>query len=155
MGGNIFHIFWALNILEWKKKNEKNPLFFDTKNLLWKNFLIRNHLRFFVWVGHENINASTRNKHFFTKSCNHQTYQIMNNLFNHLKILIFKVIFQCQFNCECQFYEFAYFCKGSKSCDYCLITQDSQSESLESVKFIEKSNLCLVSLVETRLILQK
>ena len=37
---------------------------------------------------------------------------------------------------------FAYFWKGSKSFDYCLITQDSQ---LESVKFIEKLNLCLVS----------
>ena len=49
------------------------------------------------------------------------------------------------FNFECQFYEFAYFWKGSKSFDYCLLTQDTQSESLESVRFIEKLNICLMS----------
>ena len=32
------------------------------------------------------------------------------------------------FNFECQSYELAYFWKGSKSCDYCLITHESQSE---------------------------
>ena len=30
---------------------------------------------FFVHVGHETTYASSGNKHFFTKSCHHQTYQ--------------------------------------------------------------------------------
>ena len=34
---------------------------------------IRYHSRFFVQVGHES--ASSGNKHFFIKSCHHQTYQ--------------------------------------------------------------------------------
>ena len=32
-------------------------------------------LRFFVWVWHETIDASSGNKHFFTKQCHWQTYQ--------------------------------------------------------------------------------
>ena len=51
--------------------------------------------RFFDQVGHETMYASGGNKHFFTKSCHRQTSKIMNNLLKHLKILIFKVIFQC------------------------------------------------------------
>ena len=31
--------------------------------------------RFFHQVGHEIMSASSGNKHFFTKSCHHQTYQ--------------------------------------------------------------------------------
>ena len=31
--------------------------------------------RFFDQVGHETMYASSGNKHFFTKSCQHQTYQ--------------------------------------------------------------------------------
>ena len=31
--------------------------------------------RFFDQVGHETMYASSGYKHFFTKSCNHQTYQ--------------------------------------------------------------------------------
>ena len=31
--------------------------------------------RFFEQVGHETMCAFSRNKHFFTKSCHHQTYQ--------------------------------------------------------------------------------
>ena len=31
--------------------------------------------RFFDQVGHETMYASSRNKHFFTKSCHRQTYQ--------------------------------------------------------------------------------
>ena len=31
--------------------------------------------RFFDQVGHETTNASIGNKHFFTQSCHHQTYQ--------------------------------------------------------------------------------
>ena len=31
--------------------------------------------RFFDQVGHEFMYASSGNKHFFTKSCHHQTYQ--------------------------------------------------------------------------------
>ena len=31
--------------------------------------------RFFNQVGHETMDASSGNKHFFTKSCHHQTYQ--------------------------------------------------------------------------------
>ena len=31
--------------------------------------------RFFDQVGHETMYASSGNKHFFTNSCHHQTYQ--------------------------------------------------------------------------------
>ena len=31
--------------------------------------------RFFDQVGHKTMYASSENKHFFTKSCHHQTYQ--------------------------------------------------------------------------------
>ena len=31
--------------------------------------------RFFDQVGHETMYASSGNKHFFTKSCHHKTYQ--------------------------------------------------------------------------------
>ena len=36
---------------------------------------VRLHSRFFDQVGHEIMNASSGNKHFFTKSCHRQTYQ--------------------------------------------------------------------------------
>ena len=36
---------------------------------------IRIRPRFFDQVGHETMYASSGNKHFFTKSCHHQTYQ--------------------------------------------------------------------------------
>ena len=36
---------------------------------------IRVRPRFFDQVGHETMYASSRNKHFFTKSCHPQTYQ--------------------------------------------------------------------------------
>ena len=35
----------------------------------------RDHHRFFDRVGHETMYASSGNKHFFTKSCQCQTYQ--------------------------------------------------------------------------------
>ena len=35
----------------------------------------RNRPRFFEQVGHETMFVSSGNKHFFTKSCHHQTYQ--------------------------------------------------------------------------------
>ena len=61
--------------------------------------------RFFDQVGHETMYASIANKHFFTKSCHHQTYQnyeqsqqksgtILENKVCILKIKIFKNIFQ-------------------------------------------------------------
>ena len=37
--------------------------------------MIRVRQRFFDQVGHETMYASSGNKHFFTKSCHHQTYQ--------------------------------------------------------------------------------
>ena len=37
--------------------------------------LLRVRPRFFDQVGHETMYASSGNKHFFTKSCHHQTYQ--------------------------------------------------------------------------------
>ena len=48
---------------------------------VWSKYLHRSGIlsrvrpRFFVQVGHETIYASSGNKHFFTKSCHHQTYQ--------------------------------------------------------------------------------
>ena len=43
----------------------------DTQRLLH----IRVRPRFFDQVGHETMYASSGNKHFFIKSCHHQTYQ--------------------------------------------------------------------------------
>ena len=43
--------------------------------LLHSGMITRVRPRFFDQVGHETINASSGNKHFFTKSCHHQTYQ--------------------------------------------------------------------------------
>ena len=41
------------------------------------NKVVRNRVRprFSDQVGHETMHASSRNKHLFTKSCHHQTYQ--------------------------------------------------------------------------------
>ena len=36
---------------------------------------IRYRPRFFEQVGHQTLYSSSGNKHFFTKSCHHQTYQ--------------------------------------------------------------------------------
>ena len=41
---------------------------------------IRYHSRFFVQLGHETTYAPSGNKHFFTKSCHRQTYQIAHNI---------------------------------------------------------------------------
>ena len=43
--------------------------------LLHSGMITRVRPRFFDQVGHETINASSGNKHFFTKSCHRQTYQ--------------------------------------------------------------------------------
>ena len=58
------------------------------------------HLRdrpiFFDQVGHKTTNASIGNKHFFTIMTSSDLHtKIMNNLVKDLKILSFKVIFQC------------------------------------------------------------
>ena len=53
---------------------------------------IRVRPRFFDQFGHETMYASSGNKHFFTKSCHRQTYQMF---LEHLKICTFKVIFLC------------------------------------------------------------
>jgi hypothetical protein len=37
--------------------------------------IVRVRPRFFDQVGHETMYTSSGNKHFFTKSCHHQTYQ--------------------------------------------------------------------------------
>ena len=52
----------------------------------------RDRPRFFDQVGHQTTKACIGNKHFFTKV---RLTKIMNNLFKDLKILSFKVIFQC------------------------------------------------------------
>jgi capsule polysaccharide modification protein KpsS len=44
-------------------------------NLCYEIPCIRVRPRFFDQVGHETMYASSGNKHFFTKSCNRQTYQ--------------------------------------------------------------------------------
>ena len=41
----------------------------------WNAVRIRVRPRFFDQVGHETMYASSRNRHFFTKSCHRQTYQ--------------------------------------------------------------------------------
>ena len=51
--------------------------------------------RFFDQVGNQTTNAYIGNKYIFTKLCHHQTYQNYENLVKDLKILSFKVIFQC------------------------------------------------------------
>ena len=64
---------------------------------------IRVRPRFFDQVGHETMYASSRNKHFFTKSCHHQTYknyeqssQTSQNLYfqSHFSVLKICFIFQ-------------------------------------------------------------
>ena len=62
---------------------------------LQRNLLTTVRPRFFDQVGHETMYASNGNKHFFTKSCHHQTYQNLNTLLEHLKIGTFKVTFLC------------------------------------------------------------
>ena len=42
---------------------------------------IRDRPRFFDQVGHQTTFAYVGNKHFFTKSCHHQTYQRLQNLY--------------------------------------------------------------------------
>ena len=44
---------------------------------------------FFDQVGHENMNASSGNKHFFTNHAIVRLTKIMNNLLEHLKIRTF------------------------------------------------------------------
>ena len=44
--------------------------------LLSKDCMVRNRPRFFEQVGYETMFVSSENKHFFTKSCHRQTYQI-------------------------------------------------------------------------------
>ena len=57
---------------------------------------LRDRPRFFGQVGHQTTNASIGNKHIFSLN-NYivRLTKIMNNLVKVLKILIFKVIFQC------------------------------------------------------------
>ena len=47
----------------------------NTYSLDYPALCIRVRPRFFDQVGHETMYASSGYKHFFTKSCNHQTYQ--------------------------------------------------------------------------------
>ena len=58
-------------------------------------FLPRYCPRFFDLVGYQTTNASIRNKHFSPNNDLVRLTKIMNNLFKDLKILSFKVIFQC------------------------------------------------------------
>ena len=51
--------------------------------------------RFFDRVGHKTMYASSGNKNFPLNNVTVRLTKIMNNLLEHLKILIFKVIFQC------------------------------------------------------------
>ena len=59
------------------------------------NMYRRDRPRFFDQVGHQTTNASIENEHFFTKYDVVRLTKIMNNLVKDLKILSFKVIFQC------------------------------------------------------------
>ena len=69
----------------------QSPLIFFNEGV-W----LRNRSRIFVRVGHETTCVSCVNNHIFSNSYHRQTYQlIMNNLAKDLKILGFKVIFQC------------------------------------------------------------
>ena len=56
---------------------------------------IRDRPRFFDQVGHQTTNASIGNKHFSLNNDLVRLIKIMNNLVKDLKILSFKVIFQC------------------------------------------------------------
>ena len=58
---------------------------------------IRYRQNFFVRVGHETTyaHASSETKHFFITNVTVRFTKIMSNLLKHVKILIFKVIFQC------------------------------------------------------------
>ena len=73
---------------------------------MYKELLNRVRPRFFDQVGHETMYVSSGNKHFFTKSCHHQTYQnyeqpprtSQNSYFQShftvfVKILIFKILY--------------------------------------------------------------
>ena len=55
----------------------------------------RDRPRFFDQVGHQTTNASIGNKHFSLNDDLIRLTKIMNNLVKDLKILSFKVIFQC------------------------------------------------------------
>ena len=55
----------------------------------------RDRPRFFDQVGHLTTNASIENKHFSLNNDLVRLTKIMNNLVKDLKILSFKVIFQC------------------------------------------------------------
>ena len=58
-----------LQMTEWVTKDISKETFLETR------LLIRVRPRFFDQVGPETEYASSGNKHFFTKSCHHQTYQ--------------------------------------------------------------------------------
>ena len=49
--------------------------------------------RFFDQVGYETMFASSGNKDFYLDNVTVRRTKIMNNVLDHLKILIFKVIF--------------------------------------------------------------
>ena len=51
------------------------PRIFRPSSVPVKYLLNRVRPRFFDQVGHESMYASSGNKHFFIKSCHHQTYQ--------------------------------------------------------------------------------
>ena len=49
--------------------------YYPHQTITEEDLYIRVRPRFFDQVGHETMYASSGNKHFFTKSCHHQTYQ--------------------------------------------------------------------------------
>ena len=61
----------------------------------------RDRPRFFDQVGHDTMSAYIENKHFFTKSCHHQTYQNYEQPAQRLQnFYTFEVIFQHQKSTE-------------------------------------------------------
>ena len=57
------------------------------------DIVVRYRHRFFDQVGYETMFASSGNKHFYLDNVTVRRTKIMNNVLDHLKILIFKVIF--------------------------------------------------------------
>ena len=59
------------------KSNKQKLVCLATENrdISFADLAIRFRPRFFDQVGHETMNASSGNKHFFTKSCHRKTYQ--------------------------------------------------------------------------------
>ena len=75
--------------LEWmylKVGKEKEPIYYYWYLRIWKaNYVIDTIQDLFDQVGHQTTYASNGNKHFFTKSCHHQTYQNFQSHFSASK----------------------------------------------------------------------